>query len=238
MKAWLNLRHAVPERWAAFSRGLERLGYTVVQGVTSRPGDRDILVSWNRIREGNTAAQAFESRGLRVLVTENATWGNDFSGQRWYTLAERFHNTAGLFPIGGPERFDDLGVELAPWRQGYETVILPQRGIGPREVAMPLSWPDSALRRHGGRLRPHPGTRKATPLADDLAKCGRAVTWGSGAAIQALILGVPVVSEMPRWIGEQDNTDEGRLAMFRRLAWAQWRLDEIKSGEAFRHFGL
>ncbi len=38
---------------------------------------------------------------------------------------------------------------------------------------------------------------------------------------------------MPHWIGEQDNTDAGRLAMFRRLAWAQFRMAEIESGEAF-----
>jgi hypothetical protein len=38
---------------------------------------------------------------------------------------------------------------------------------------------------------------------------------------------------MPGWIAEQDNTDAGRLAMLRTLAWAQWRLSEIESGEAF-----
>jgi hypothetical protein len=67
----------------------------------------------------------------------------------------------------------------------------------------------------------------------DLANAAKVVTWGSGAAIQALLMGIPVISEMPGWIGEQDNTDAGRLAMFRRLAWAQWRHEEIGSGEAF-----
>ena len=69
---------------------------------------------------------------------------------------------------------------------------------------------------------------------DDLARCGRVVTWGSGAAIKALLWGIPVVSEMPDWIGEQNNTDEGRLAMLRRLAWAQWTMDEISEGVPFR----
>jgi hypothetical protein len=59
------------------------------------------------------------------------------------------------------------------------------------------------------------------------------VTWGSGAAIKALQWGIPVVSEMPDWIGEQDNTDAGRLEMFRRLAWAQWTMEEIAHGEPF-----
>ena len=234
MKAWLNLRHAVPERWDAFSRGLERLGYSVVPGVTTRPGDRDILVTWNRVREGGTAAQAFEGRGLPVLVAENSTWGNDFAGRRWYTLARTFHNTAGMFPVGGPERWDGLGVEFAPWRADGEAVILAQRGIGPVGVAMPQGWPEWASRRFGGRIRHHPGTRASKPLDDDLAQCGRVVTWGSGAAVLALLRGVPVISEMPNWIGEQDNTDAGRVAMFRRLAWAQWQLAEIASGEPFK----
>jgi hypothetical protein len=223
----------VPERWDAFSRGLEKLGYSVVQGVTARPGDRDILVTWNRINDGNTAARAFEARGLPVLVTENATWGNDFAGNRWYTLARGFHNLDGRFPVGGPERWDSLGVEPAAWRTRGELVILPQRGIGPPGVAMPSTWPESALKRHGGRLRPHPGKRESKPLADDLARCERVVTWGSGAAVQALLMGIRVTSEMPEWIAEQDNTDAGRLATFRRMAWAQWRLAEIASGEPF-----
>jgi len=61
------------------------------------------------------------------------------------------------------------------------------------------------------------------------------VTWGSGAAVKALTWGIHVESHMPNWIGEQDNTDAGRLEMFRRLAWAQWTLDEIEDGTAFRH---
>lgn len=234
MRAWLNLRHAVPERRAAFVRGLERLGYGVVDGCTTRPGDRDVLVTWNRIREGHQAACAFESRGRPVLVAENAAWGNDFAGGHWYSLARCFHNTAGFFPVGGKERWDGLGVELAPWRDfGDEVVILPQRGIGPPGVAMPFEWDRRAQKRHRGRIRPHPGQRACVPLQDDLAGARCVVTWGSGAAIKALLWGIPVLSDMPKWIGQQDNTDAGRLAMFQRLAWAQWGLSEIATGEPF-----
>ena len=74
-RAWLNLRHNVPERHRAFERGLARCGYSVVDGLTSRPGERDVLVTWNVIREAQAVAGAFESRGLPVLVTENASWG-------------------------------------------------------------------------------------------------------------------------------------------------------------------
>lgn len=234
MRAWLNLRQGVPERRAAFESGLERLGYSVVEGTTTRPGDRDILITWNRIREGHTAALAFEDRGRPVLVVENASWGNDFAGGRWYTVARNHHNTVDRFPVGGPERWDRLQVELQPWRAGGETVILPQRGIGAPPVAMPLSWPARMQAATGARMRPHPGAQESTPLELDLARVGKVVTWGSSAAVKALTWGIPVESYMPNWIGEQDNTDAGRLAMFRRMAWAQWQLPEIASGEPLR----
>lgn len=229
MLAFLNLRGSVPERRAAFIKGLERLKYEVVEQVPSDPPAGSIFVTWNRIGGADYAARQFEARGLPVLVAENAAWGNDFAGRRWYSLARNFHNTAWGFPIGDPERWDALDVELAPWRAGGETVILPQRGIGPAEVAMPRNWPASQR----GRVRSHPGTRACMPLDADLARAGRVVTWGSGAAVKALLWGIPVESHMPNWIGEQDNTDAGRLAMFRRLAWAQWTLNEIEIGTPF-----
>lgn len=231
--AWLNLRHSVAERSAAVIAGLERLGYEVRTAVTMTPAAGDVLVTWNRIGIGQQAAHAFESRSLPVIVMENAAWGNGFNGGQWLTLALERHNTTGKFPVGGNERWAAVGVALAPWRNEGETVILPQRGIGPPGVAMPYDWANRARARYGGRIRAHPGRAETTPLATDLAKCGRVVTWGSGAAIKALMMGIPVISDMPNWIGEQDNTDAGRLEMFRRLAWAQWTLDEISTGEPF-----
>lgn len=237
MIAWLNLRHNVAERVAAVTSGLQRLGYTVRHETTMRPGPRDVLITWNRIREGHTVANAFEYEGCRVFVMENATWGNDFAGYRWYSLCEKYHNTQqDPSRYGGRDRWDALHVELKPWRTDGMTVILPSRGIGPPGVAMPLDWTRRALKRHGGRVRQHPGRGIEAPLEWDLKHAGRVVTWGSGAAVKALMLGLPVISEMPRWIGTQDNTDEGRLEMLRRLAWAQWSIGEFENGSAFAHF--
>ena len=232
MRAWLNLRHNVSPRREAFAAGLQVLGYRPVDGITLTPEPGDLLVTWNRINIGNAAARAFEARGLPVLVVENASWGNDFLGGQWLAMGLGRHNTAGCFPVGGPERWDDLGVAPEPWRGDGEIVILPQRGIG--ADSMPHGWGERARAKYGGRIRRHPGTRACVPLEVDLQQASLVVTWGSGAAIKALLWGIPVVSEMPGWIGEQDNTDAGRLAMFRRLAWAQWRLSEIADGSALR----
>lgn len=230
MRAWLNLRHPDSARADAFRAGLCRLGFQPTDGVMVTPGDGDILITWNRIGIGAAAARAFEAQGRPVVAVENATWGNGFVGSSWLTMARGFHNLAGRFPVGDSARWDDLGVRMSEFRSRGETVILPSRGIGPRETAMPKDWPQRFAGR--GRIRPHPGRHPGKPLADDLAHAATVITWGSGAAVQALLWGVRVESHLPGWIAEQDNTEHGRLEMFRRLAWAQWRLSEIASGEA------
>lgn len=231
--AWLNLRHSPPERWAIFEAGLRRLGFAVQRGFTPDPKPGDALVTWNRMPN----VDRYCSRYGRVLVAENAAWGNDFAGRRWVSLARDYHNTAGCTPYGGPERWDALGAEFGPWRSFEDScarpVVLAQRGIGSPPTIMPSTWAQDAARRHGARIRWHPGRRvEIVPLEQDLFNVRGVVTWGSGAAIKALVWGIPVVSEMPNWIGYQDNTDSGRLAMFRRLAWAQVEHREIESGEA------
>lgn len=233
MRAFLNLRYSPDSRKKLFESGLKRLGYRVVHGLPDDPVRGDIFVTWNRVRAADDCAKLFQERGLPVLVTENAAWGNEFAGECWHSIARNYHNTARCFEPNGSNRWDSLGVELKPFRASGETVILPQRGIGSAPTRMPLRWPMKALRQHGGRVRPHPGRNKGIPLEHDLRNCGKVVTWGSGAAIKALMMGIPVHSDMPNWIGEQDNTEHGRLVMFRQLAWAQWRLSEIESGKAF-----
>lgn len=230
-RAWLNLRY---EKQPLFAEGLQRLGYSVEAGATSSPRDGDVLVTWNRIHEGDRCARIFADMGLPVLVAENATWGNQFCGERWYTLALDFHNVAGKFPILGNERWDSLNVELQAFREEGETIILPSRGIGPPVHRMPSNWIERMRSKYPhARVRPHPGQRQARELIDDISGCGRVVTWGSGAAVKALMWGCKVDSYMPGWIGHCENTEEDRLRMFRELAWGQVRLSEIESGEAF-----
>lgn len=81
-------------------------------------------------------------------------------------------------------------------------------------------------------------------LQDDLANAWAVATWGSGAALKALLMGVPVFHAFPQWIGKaaarpfrcpiEEPFLDDRLPMFRRLAWAIWSADEIARGEPFR----
>ena len=236
--AYLNLRQGVPERRVAWHAGLTRCGFNVVDVETAdaiRPKrEADVLVSWNRHVDGGRAADRFEVAGCKVLITENATWGNGFMGGQWYTVCRGHHNVRGTFPIGDASRWDGLGADLAPFRRSIgRPVLLASRGIGPIAHRQPFGWPAMAARKYGARIRPHPGKYGTLEgLRMDLIDASSVITWGSGAAVLALIWGLRVQSHLRNWIGEQDNTEAGRLAMLRKLSWAQWRLDEISSGYA------
>jgi hypothetical protein len=236
----LNLRFTIPERRAAFRSGLERLEFSVFDGFPDHPSKEDVLITWNRINDGHNIACRFEDRGCPVLVAENSAFGNDFAGRRWYTIARNYHNLAGpeFFDVGDADRWRRLGVSLRPFRDNAdtgETVLLPQRGIGPPRTRMPPTWLSRMREKYpGARVRPHPGSGNGKPLELDLVQAREVVTWGSGAAVKALLWGIPCRSTLPGWIGEQDNTDEGRLGMFERLVWAQWTLEEIASGLPFK----
>lgn len=241
MKAWLSLRRDV-SRIEAFAAGFRRLGYAVEHGVTAKPGADDVLCIWNRSGDNARAAVAFEARGCPVLVAENGYLGGAPAGERWYALSVGQHNGAGRWPHGGAERWSAMRIELQPWRGAGETVVLAQRGIGEPPVAMPRDWPQRVA--HLGRVRLHPGQRAAVPLHEDLRRAGAVVTWGSAAALQALVLGIPVFHAFTRWIGAPAarplkeiaagprRDDAARLAMFERLAWAQWRATEVARGDA------
>lgn len=245
-RAYCLIRDIPHYRNDAFCRGLKAAGFKVIQGPPTEYRDIDVLVIWNRYDENDTYASRFERVGGTVLVAENGYLGVDWRGDRWYALARNHHNGAGTWEVGGPERWDGWGVELAEQRAGREIVILPSRGIGPRGVAMPNNWEiEATLAIPGSRIRPHPGARgDPIPLEQDLANAKAAVTWGSGAALKAMLFGVPIYYAMPNWIGApgatplaqanfKQPTHGDRLACFRRLAWAMWTVGEIESGEPF-----
>lgn len=242
------LREPLHYRRAAFDAGLRANGFQLAPYLPCpRPGD--LLVIWNRYSRFAAEAERFEKAGARVLVAENGYLGKSWQGGKWFSLAIGHHAGAGAWRHGGPGRWDSWGVELAPWREdGGDTIIFGQRGIGEPGLASPSLWAELTQRRLGGRIRPHPGKDDPhVPLFDDLEGVSCALTWASSAALHALIRGIPVWYAMPGWIGAAASRhlslwgrmpaarcDAARLETFRRLAWAQWRLEEIADGTAIR----
>lgn len=249
LKAWLTVRTEPAWRRDAFASGLEAAGYRVTSNSIEAPAPEDVIVTWNRQGSFHESACRFERAGAMVLVAENGYLGReDQRGGPWYAIARNQHNGAGVWPVGDGSRWASWGIKLAPWRpiSDGHVLVLPQRGIGPSGVAMPQGWADRLKidTDRPVRVRAHPGRAEIKPLDDDLSGAWCCVTWGSGAAIKALLAGIPVFHAMPDWIGgpaarllERDVSEPfigDRLPMFERMAWAQWTLAEIAAGDPFR----
>jgi hypothetical protein len=184
-------------------------------------------------------------------VAENGYLGREWKGEHWYALSRYRHNGGGQWPYN-PERWEQHATPLRDWRQdGRSIVVLAQRGIGAPPIAQPVGWAErtaDALKRRTKRpivLRHHPGEKGvAPPLEDQLRVAWACVTWGSGAALKAITLGVPVFHGLNCWIGAEaarplmhDLEDPylgDRRPMLRTVTSAMWRLDEIESGDCFR----
>lgn len=232
----------------AFKNGLKRLGYKMLDPLGA--DSCDLLVTWNRIGYGETVAARAQRRGAVVVVAENAYFGNDFLSKRWYSLSLNHHLGPGSWLVGGNERWDSLSVDLSPWKDGSSYLVLPQRGIGGPATRMPSDWlrfAEKSLSRVKipYKVRCHPGKYEKTPLSKDLVDKAAVVTWASGAAVKALMEGVPVFYELKNWVMASCSThisnlhqgplrsDALRLDSFRRMAWCQWTVEEIASGLPF-----
>lgn len=253
MRASCLIRQAPHYRRHAFARGLERAGFRVGADALPDPRPGDVAVIWNRYGTGEEVARRFEKAGAAVLVCENGYLGRDAEGRQFYAIARNQHNGAGRWAEGGAERWERLGIALAPWRgAGTHILVCPSRGIGPAGVAMPFGWEDQVLRelrrftKRPIRVRPHPNDKKPRiELDEDLRDCWAVVVWNSAAGVHALVRGVPVFSCAPHWVvkpaasgalaGVDNPPLPERRPAFERLAWAQWSVDEIESGEPFRH---
>lgn len=245
-----TLRTTLHYRRDCFLDGLRRCGYEVGQPPKPHPEPEDVLLVWNRHGVHGMHADRYEASGARVIVAENGYIGSDASGSQLYALALNHHLGAGVWSEGSEDRWSQLKIRLEPWRErGDEIVVLPQRGIGAKSIAMPSWWADDVVGRlrkltdRPVRVRPHPGMSRTDP-GPDLQRAWAAVTWASGAGIKSIVHGVPVFCEMPHWIGlpaarfglsDLESPFLGdRLPMLRRLAWAQWTLTEIRTGKPFR----
>lgn len=258
--AYCTIRPHPHYRREAFVTGLEKAGWLVHIGYPSRPPNRnDLLVIWNRYGEAEASADRWEKHGGCIIVAENGYVGHDANGIQYYALAIGQHNGGGRWPEGDGSRWEKLGIEPKPWRKdGAHIVVRGQRGIGSRIMASPPGWHVGCgarlqkVTRRKVKVLDHPGKPACEPgivqwLQANFAGAWCCVIWSSGAGVRALIEGVPVIHEAPHWICEKAAAhdiamvekldgamrDDLRLQAFHRLAWAQWTVAELASGEPF-----
>lgn len=261
-RAYVGIREAPLYRREAFVAGLKACGYAVELG-SPRTFDPDtVYCCWNRYFENHVHCDEVERAGGIALIAENGYIGpggsspHDMPVREWFALARSFHNDDTVIHGGDASRWDALHVELKPWREeGRHVLICPNRSFGTPGRFMPVGWADDAARRlkkvttREIRIRPHPGNNAPVkPLAEDLAGAWATVIWTSSAGVHSLVAGVPVISEAPFWIcksaayrglefvpTDRPGYDIDRESAMRRLAWANWSLAEIQSGEALDH---
>lgn len=232
--------------------GLKAAGYAICTNAYDlKIKPTDLFVVWNRYGHFGDEAVAWEKRGGLVLVVENGYYGQDSEGRQHYAIAADGHNGSGRWPEPQHDRLSALNIEFKPWRtQGDHILICGGRGIGSPETAQPAGWDTviyNQIKKISKRpiiIRPHPGNHVARiPLADDLKDCWAMVTWSSNCATEALIAGIPVhycgpfiatAGAATRGIESINNPPLGdRLSPFQQLAWQQWTVEEITSGEPF-----
>lgn len=228
-----------------------------------RPDDVLVIwnrYQWQDLADAN----AMERAGGTVLVAENAyIWTGGISPHHLkdrpaYALARSYHNDDRTIREGPEDRWAALRVPVRPWRtDGGHILICPNRTFGTPGRVMPQTWAQDVAAKLGRsgrevRVRSHPGNdTPATPLARDLEGAYTCIIWNSSAGIHALAAGVPVVCYAPNWIasaasyenlaeleGVGDLTialwSEKRGKAFQTIAHAQFSLEEIASGFAFR----
>lgn len=262
MKAFSLIRDMPWYRRQAFELGLKRAGYEVIRREPLNGCEGDVLLIWNRYAMNHLMASNFERRGGRVIVAENGYIGRGGSTPKfsvhpkgpgpddYYALALGYHNGAGTWPSGGPERFRALCLELAPWRAGGEHVLIcPNRSFGVGAQVMHPDWGQrcaerlSKTTRRPVRIRAHPGNdAPKRPLAEDLRGAWAVMVWGSSVAVHSLAAGIPTFIEAPNQIlkgaGASGSIDDPklpeRLPHFERMAWAQYTCAELESGEPFK----
>ena len=263
MKAYCLVREQPWYRREAFTAGLKAAGHAVSLRQPERMDRDTVLVIWNRYGGNHELALEVERKGGTVLVAENGYLGAGGTSpkfdvhpagpqpEHYYALARGYHNDDARSVAGVAARFPALGVAVKPWRTaGDHVLVCPNRAFGPPERAMHPDWATRCadrLSKHTRRpihVRRHPGNdapRRA--LAADLEGAWACVVWSSSCGVHALLQGVPVFAEAPHWIlkgaasaGPLDApTLPEREPHLERMAWAQWRIDEIASGAAFRH---
>lgn len=227
--------------WRPISAGLERLGYSVEGGMVL---GCDILVVWSpwHASHRHIIEKAYRASGKPVIVMENG-WLSPIgrAPTPFFQVALGGWNGTGQFQAGGPERWKSWAVPERPWtiRSG-PALIVGQRGHPYDRRTAPPGWHETLPLPDGCTGTIRRGRDTARPLGADLTICSQAHVWTSNAASWAIVAGVPVIQYGPNLMVTALASRPGepvvrphRTTELERLAWAQWNLAEIETGEPF-----
>lgn len=246
---------AMEGHFAALAEGLKKHGTKVSHERFPAPSRTRHVACWGW-RMGRTLRRS----GYEVLVLERGYVGDRF---KWTSLGWNGLNGRARFVTrDDPTRFEThFRPLLQPWRIEGEFVLLVGQVPGDASLGgMDLTrWYADTAREAAAayslpvRFRPHPvAVQRAAwrpvdgaktlqgTLQDALAKAAVVVTFNSNTSVDAVLAGVPTVAvddgTMARPVAGKDIGERftpERAEWAARLAWCQWRMDEIRSGAAW-----
>jgi hypothetical protein len=233
---------------AGHSRSMRFLQYW--QGVTEKC-DAVVMVGW-RDKQQSIAA-AYSAIGVPVIVVD---WGYiarvNLPSEReagYWQVSPGGLNRPPQFDVE-PDRLGLTGVDIATRRSGDTNGYVLVCGQIPTDAAVSgtdhkawlleqmANYPDAVYREHprgGVKLPQFP--QSAGTMAEALEGARLVVTYNSNAGHDALLAGVPVVCDpcaaYAELSGERLPSLERRRAYFSRIAYGQWRWDELGAGVLF-----
>jgi len=230
----LILDAEVGESWikqGAKSAGIDCLDYN--QAGEIKPSDVVVVYTlWTGGKRESRVKNRYRPAGARILCVDRP-WLREVPDSvqvSWLGETGIGINGSGTFPDGDLERWRSFGIELKPWREAGEFVLVcGNKGSTYNKGSIYLThcddWPDMTCAqllqktRRPIRYKPHPKTRGQGPLAprvkieqvcdhkaplvDCLAGAHAAVVYASSSATTALINGVPVFYMAPTIITKE-----------------------------------
>lgn len=218
-------------------------------------GESDWLVMWGVGAAGRSEIRHQHiAKGGRAILWDLGYFHRKKEGGACRPSIDDDYPTKWLDGTEGiPGRWESLGIDLQNNYNPKGHIVL--AGIGPKQRAYMAPkldrWEAKKLRelktRFPGRrivYRPKPNraspflnieTDAKRPIQDVLKGAALVVCMHSNVAIDAVIAGVPFESEdgVSTWLKGKEYTPEVRLDFLRRLAWWQWKPDELTDAWRF-----
>jgi len=162
-----------------------------------------------------------------------------YDGYYRVTHNNLWHNGEGKY---SSDRFDSFNIKLNDWRKTGEHIVV----VPPSEYMTEFLELEGWLRETISKIKQYTdrkiivSSKYDNPIENALTNAWALVADHSNSGIDALIQGIPVIFTNPaRKLGEISQIENPIMdrSFFSTLAYQQWTLEEIRSGEAWHYVG-